>query len=385
MRSGSIGSVTGPGQDGQRMVGAARAEGVGGLPHQLHQVGVLHAQRCLRLRRVQPGEQQQVVQEDAHAGSLGAQPGQVPVAFLGGVGGGVLEEVGVTAHRHQRGAQFVRGVGDEAAQPLLGLRAYGEGVVDVLQHRVEGGAQFVHLGAAVPAVGAQREPGRRLGQVVRGDAVRGGRHVTERFQTAAQHPAAEDDQREQGEGEGDDLDRDQLPDRVLDVFHRCGADEDHPGLDLAGAQPVGARAHEVLGAQDLLVRGRLGPGEGGEVVDVLRQIGGVLGPAELGRAVPHVVHGVEPAVVLLSRQRAVVRDALGLGELGLRELGVELGRQIVPHVRGQCRADDGEHHQGQGTEAQGQPGAQAHPAVGPPQPGDHSAACRSTYPKPRTV
>ena len=162
---------------------------------------------------------------------------------------------------------------------------------------------------------------------------------------------------------------DQLPDRVLDVLHGRGADQDHPGLHLAGAQPVrpaplrcSVRRSSVSAA--VCARAR-------EVKSSTSfgQVGGVLGPAELGRAVRHVVHRVEPAVVLLARQRAVVRDALGLGDLGELQLVVELGRQVVPHVRRQRRADDGEHDQRQRAEAQRQPGAQPQPAVGPPQPG----------------
>jgi thiamine biosynthesis lipoprotein ApbE len=62
------------------------AEGVRRLADQLHQVRVLQPRRCLHLGGVQAGEQQQVVEEYAHPGGLGAQPGQVFLPFLGFVG-----------------------------------------------------------------------------------------------------------------------------------------------------------------------------------------------------------------------------------------------------------------------------------------------------------
>lgn len=278
----------------------------------------------------------------------------------------------------------MRGVGDEAAQALFGLGADGERVVDVLQHGVEGGAQFLDLGAAVAVVVAHGQR-RRVRQVVRGDGAGGVRHVAQRLQTAPQHRPAEDDERREGENEGDDLDRDQLPDRVLDVVHRRGADQDHPGLDLAGPQPVLALALEVLGAGDLRAFDGQRLGHEGEVVDVLGDVGGVLGLAEFGGSVRDVVHRVVPAVVLLALERSVVRDALGLGYLGDLQLFVELRRQVVAHVHGQGAADDGEHDERQGAEAEGQPGAEAHAAVALLEAGDHSVACRSTYPNPRTV
>jgi hypothetical protein len=111
-------------------------------------------------RRRPAGEEEQVVEEYARPGGLGAQPGQVLLTFLGRVGGGVLEEVRVAAYRHQGRTQLVRGVRDEPAQPLLGLGADGERVVDVLQHGVERGAQFLDLGSAAPAPGPHLQPRR---------------------------------------------------------------------------------------------------------------------------------------------------------------------------------------------------------------------------------
>ncbi|CAM5507065.1 hypothetical protein SFUMM280S_03735 [Streptomyces fumanus] len=79
----------------QRAPRVGGAERVGRLPHQLRQIGVGPPQRRLDLGGVQPGEQQQVVQEHPHPRRLGPQPGQVPLPFPGLVGGRVLEEVGV--------------------------------------------------------------------------------------------------------------------------------------------------------------------------------------------------------------------------------------------------------------------------------------------------
>lgn len=252
----------------------------------------------------------------------------------------------------------------------------------MFQHGVERGAQFLDLGAAVAAVGAYRQPG-RFGEVVRGDAAGRVRHVAEWPQAAPQHPPADHDEREQRECERDDLDRHQLLHGVVDVLHGRRGDQDHTGFDGAGAQLVGALALDVGGA-DEVGGARVGQclGCGGECGVVRRRVGG---RADLGGTGRDLVRGRVPAPVRLSVRVVVLLGLLGLGELDDLHLVVQLAFQVVPHVHRQRRADDGEGHERQHAEAQGQPGAEAHPAVGLPEPADHSATCRTTYPTPRTV
>ncbi len=212
------------------------------------------------------------------------------------------------------------------------------------------------------------------------------RHVAERFQPAPQHPPPEHQQREQREGEHHDLHRDQLFDGLLDVLHRSGAHQHHPRLHLAAPQPVGALAVDPRGAHQLGVGVRHGPREVGHRPGVVGHLGGL---AQRDRVVGgDVVHGRVPAVVRLALDRAVRRRVLGLHGLDQPQLVGQLPLQILVHVRGQGRADHREHRERQHPEAQRQPGAQPHPPVGVPQsPHErgHSAACRMTYPKPRTV
>ncbi|MFE0732755.1 FMN-binding protein [Streptomyces antibioticus] len=87
-------------QNGQRVAVTAGPERVGRLPDRVHQIGVRHPQRGgVHLGRVQPREQQQIVEEEPRPGGLGAQPGQMPLPLLGRVGGRVLDGDTITAVR----------------------------------------------------------------------------------------------------------------------------------------------------------------------------------------------------------------------------------------------------------------------------------------------
>lgn len=90
--------------------------------------------------RVQAGQQQQVVDHRAHAGRLGGDALQGPGDLRRQRAGVQQGEFGVAAHRGDRSAQFVAGVGGEAAQPFLAGVTFGEGVLDMAEHAVEGAA-----------------------------------------------------------------------------------------------------------------------------------------------------------------------------------------------------------------------------------------------------
>ena len=113
---------------------------------------------------VEAGQQQEVVDEAAHAHGflLGAAHGLAEAGLV--VEGAALVELGVAPDRGDRRAQLVGGVGDELAQPLLGrLRALVERPSSMLpEHGVERLAELGRLGARRRRLDA-------VGQVALGD------------------------------------------------------------------------------------------------------------------------------------------------------------------------------------------------------------------------
>ena len=197
-----------------RMVGVGGGGIVAGIGDQGAEVDGVGLQRPAL---VEPGQQQQVLDQAAHADRLllGAGHGRGP-------GLGVLEpapavELGVAPDGGDRRPQLVGGVGHEPPQPVLGRGAGGEGVLDVGQHRVEGDAQLAGLGAGIGL-------GHPLREVAGPDGRGRGRHPLDRPHPEAEHPQG--DQRQQGEdqGRGADLDGDELGHRLVDVVEG-GADE----------------------------------------------------------------------------------------------------------------------------------------------------------------
>ena len=102
-----------------------------------------------RAAGVQPGEQQQVLDEGGHPGGLGLDPAQ-RVAGVGADGlVAAAGEFGVAADGGERGAQLVAGVGDELPYPRLALLPGVQRGTDVVEHPVERGADLADLGARV--------------------------------------------------------------------------------------------------------------------------------------------------------------------------------------------------------------------------------------------
>ncbi len=102
-----------------------------------------------RAALVEPGEQQEIVDEHLHPGGLDPDaahdPGEVGGTFVRAA----LEQLRVRGDRAQRGAQLVRRVRDELAELLLGLGPAREGLLDVAEHHVERRAEPPDLGAVV--------------------------------------------------------------------------------------------------------------------------------------------------------------------------------------------------------------------------------------------
>ena len=112
---GVVGQLEHPPVPGACHLGVAR--GVDGQPRH---VDGLAAQRPAG---VEPGEQQQVVDEDAHPGGLGQYAAEGVRYLFWGVAGVPQAQLGVAADGGQGGAQLVAGVGGEPAQPGLARRA----------------------------------------------------------------------------------------------------------------------------------------------------------------------------------------------------------------------------------------------------------------------
>ena len=129
---------------------------------------------------VEPGEQQQVLDERAHAHRLllGAAHGLAELVGVGEAARAV--QLGVAPDGGDRRAQLVGRVGDEPAQPLLGPRALVEGLLDAPEHLVERRCRARPPRCPAPrrAPGGDRSPPamrrRRRGHAASSDARRGG-------------------------------------------------------------------------------------------------------------------------------------------------------------------------------------------------------------------
>ena len=160
---------------GRSLCGGARVlHGVGGDRRQVDR------QAVERPSLVDAGEQQQLVDQDAHALGLLLDAAHGRLEVGGAVFGAAMEELGVAADRGERRAQLVRGVGQEAAQPVLGRLALGEGVLDVLEHAVErqgraGRPPYARRPARRAATGRRRRWPWRWRPWLRAAAARGAR------------------------------------------------------------------------------------------------------------------------------------------------------------------------------------------------------------------
>ena len=112
------------------------ASSVDGLPHDRREVDGLPFERAAL---VEAGEQEQVVDEQAHPLGLARNPRHRALEILGTCGGAAAEQLGVGAHGRQRRPQLVRRVGDEAAQPPVRR-------LDVVEHRVQRATDTTDLG-----------------------------------------------------------------------------------------------------------------------------------------------------------------------------------------------------------------------------------------------
>ncbi len=110
----------------------------------------------------------------------------------------------------QRGAQLVRGVGEELAQAIFAGLALREGLLETVEHRVQRQPQAAHLGAWRGRLDAPRE-------IAGGDRARGARHPIERAQADPHDEEGGYAERQQGPGHDEDLDEQQATERLVDV------------------------------------------------------------------------------------------------------------------------------------------------------------------------
>ena len=308
------------------------------------------------------------VVENLGAGTLRQHPGLV-------VG---HQQLNVGAHRRQRGAQLVAGVGDQLS--LLLPRS-----LETLQHQVETARQLTQVVASVDAD--------RVQLVGLGDVLHRGGETTHRGQCGLRHPQG-------GEGGGHDTgqpgQRDHQPQRVQRRSQRRQGTcvEDGVALHLAGAVPGPHRNRD----QAVLLAVRQFHGTGpvpllhagdGDLPGVREQRQGLL--ASLGGLTPRGGDGQQ--LLGRSEPRAEVVeipdvgvDDLGGGARGRKHLAVQLVSQR--DSRGQISGGtDQEHGCGHGNPGQrGQPGAERlardepldAPADPNPERADHGAVSRST-------
>ncbi|GAA3152607.1 hypothetical protein GCM10020001_090150 [Nonomuraea salmonea] len=172
-------------------------------PRRVHHVGrddvQVHLRKVQGALLVQTGEQQQVLHQDAHP--LGFPFDAAEDAGHDGIGAGpaVPVQLGVPPDGGERGAQLVRGVGEEAAQALLGAFALVQGLAQAAEHDVQRPAQPARLGARVAVGDPPVQLARRDG---------GGRafHAGERAQAEADHGQRHRAQQRQHEDAGRRLD-----------------------------------------------------------------------------------------------------------------------------------------------------------------------------------
>ena len=167
---------------------------------------------------VDPGEREQVLDERAHAGGglLDAAHGVVDLVGRGQRAHPV--QLAVAADGGQRGAQLVRGVGDEPAHPGLGRGPRAERLLDLGEHPVERGAQPADLGVL-------GRGGHALGQVAGGDRGRGGLDLAQRPQRAADRPRAGGGAEQDDAEPAEQQDEAHVPDGALDVAERQRDDD----------------------------------------------------------------------------------------------------------------------------------------------------------------
>ncbi|MDA8286436.1 MAG: hypothetical protein M0Z42_24765 [Actinomycetota bacterium] len=155
---------------------------------------------------IEASQKQQVVDEKPHAvGFLSdAMHGDRQVS---GVLSGAIEDLGVSLDRRERRTQLVGRVSQEAAQALLGRGAGRERFLNLCQHRVQGRAQTIDLGASSSRLHPPPE-------ITSGNGTGCDCHVVQRSQAAPNHPQGEKSEADQHSCADEHHDEGQPPERL---------------------------------------------------------------------------------------------------------------------------------------------------------------------------
>ncbi len=396
---------------GDQLVGQRQGPGVVGaggpavadrVDQQRVQVGGLDVQRRAG---VQPGQQQQVLDEPRHPIGLRLHPRHRVRGVRRDRLAAALGELGVAPDGGQRVAQLVRRVGHELTDLGLARLPGGQRLLDVVEHVVEREPDPADLGVGI-GVGRRHPDGEGDLAAVQRQL----RHLLSRGRDPVQGTQASFDQRpadQRGGADGEDgqhdLHRDQVGQGRIDLGER----QPHRVRDRAVvAGPADDAIPAELGQVD-----RGGPSDGG----LGGELGGclVVGPGRLG-ATPVVLQhdrlGLDP-VDRDQHQRAdrltEGLDALRWGvvtagrtghaphrpALRVHQLGVQLAGQLgAGGERGEQAEQDRDHgHQADDAEHQlarqacrARWGRRRGGVEGVGRRGHHTAG-RSTYPAPRMV
>jgi len=336
-----------PGRVDGRQVG----QGVGGHGHQVDRPPFQGA------ALVEAGQEQQVLDEEAHAGGLVLDAAHGPGQVLGPLGRAPAEQFGVPPDGGERRAQLVAGVGHEAAQPVLGGGPFGEGRLDLGQHGVEGQAEAADLGVGL----GRLDP---AGQVPAGDVAGGFGDAFQRGEPEADDGQRQQRQEEQDGGREDQLDADQAVQRLVELGGGEGDVEGGAVVAGGGQHPVAdVAADRADGGVALAVRGRVGQlRKRAALHRVLR--GRAAGAAQLpeGAARDHRPAAGEAAGEPAALGQLVEHRRLAVPQLRVEAVVEVVGQGLVDAGAAGRQADDG-----QGQQAGHQPGPQR-----PHQPGGRS-------------
>jgi hypothetical protein len=320
--------------------GGEVGQGVGGHRDEIDRLALQRA------ALVETGQQEQVVDEDPHAGGLVLDTAHGPGQVLGPVGGAATEQFGVAPDGGQRRAQLVAGVGHEAAQPVLGRRPLAEGRLDLAQHGVQRQPEPADLGVGL----GRLHP---AGEVAAGDVAGGGGDALQGSQAEPHDRQRQDGQEQQDTGGEDQLDAHQPVQGLVELGGGEGHVEHGPVRAGGGQHPVaGLAVRRPDGRQPVPVPGGVGQFRGRpRRLGVLR--GGFAGPAQLAERAAgdhRPARGQAPGEPLALSEFVEDRRQAG-GELGIEPVAQVVGQRLVdPHAAGR-QPDDG-----QGQQTGHQPG-----------------------------
>ena len=173
-----------------------------------------------RLRLVEAGEGEQVFDEPAHADRLLLDALHRLGDLVVGLQGAHAVQLGVAAHRDERGAQLVRGVADEAAHLVDGACAVAERAIDAVEHGVERAVEPADLGV-------RRRSAEALAEVAVGDRGGGALDLAQRREGRGhEHAGEQRPDQDDAEAEAEE-DREVGGEQALGVLRRDRDDDRH--------------------------------------------------------------------------------------------------------------------------------------------------------------